>query len=90
MERVHERIDLSEKAQRLIARLRAVVTAADSHPRDFDYVAYVAPLEDVLAEMFRAHIAGKITKSEADAVSIEARRIQRDFEARYRRAESGR
>ena len=90
VESVHERIDLSEKAQQLIARLRAVVTAADSHPSDFDYAACVAPLEDVLAELFRAHKAGKISKREADAVSTEARRIQRDFGARYRRAESGR
>jgi len=82
VERVQERVELSETAQQLTARLRAIVTSADAHARDFDYAAYMAPLEDVLAEPYRALMADKITLSEADAVSAEARRIHRDFIAR--------
>jgi hypothetical protein len=82
VECVREQFELSEKAQQINARLRAIVTSADSNAREFEYAAYVAPLEDALAELFRAQMVGKITQGEANAVSAEARRIHRDFIAR--------
>ena len=85
MEYVREKFELSEKAQQLIARLRTIDTSADPLAKGFDYAAHMAPLEAVLAELFRALLVGKVSKRDADAVSTEARRIQHDFRAHIRR-----
>jgi hypothetical protein len=83
-------VELSDKAKQLIARLRTIDTSADPLATGFDYRSDMAPLEEVLAEVFRALLRGTMTEGDADVVRSEARRIQHDFRARLSEAELSR
>jgi len=84
---VRIRVERSEKAQQLIARLRTIDTSADPLATGFDYRADMALLEEVLADVFRSLLRGTMTEGDASAVRSEARRIQHEFRARLSQAE---